>query len=99
MPARKNLHQVEQRRHGIIRDLNDLVRDPSTEKVSQGLVWMNVGKGCCVYLLLYHTKELIDHWDTLSILLTFLILPHIATRIIEAKYGITPRSENGNANK
>jgi hypothetical protein len=88
MASNPKRHQVDQRKHGLIRGLNDLVRDPATDKVSQGMVWMNVGKGCCVYLLLYHTKELIDHWDTLTILLTFLILPHIATRIIEAKYGV-----------
>ena len=73
------------RTHTIIRDLNQLVRDPD-ERVSEAKVWSNVGKFTCGYILFYHTDVIILHWDALAILLICMIAPDLLKKIITMKY-------------
>ena len=75
----------ERRVRKFRRDLNDLVRGPDG-RVSEAKTWGNVGKFIAAYLLLHHTEYIVDRPDAMFLLFSFLILPDMAKKILDAKY-------------
>lgn len=49
--------------------------------------WASVGKGLIVWLTVKHAEVLINHSDTLLVLLALLILPDIAKKMLTMRYG------------
>lgn len=72
-------------RGGVRRDLNDVFRNEKGEFALMKL-FAYVGQGICCYLLIYHAEYIVDRWDALAILLTFVIAPDLARRIISSKF-------------
>lgn len=82
----KKIVDKERRAVNVRRDLNDMVRDPFG-RVTEAKVWANVGKCIAAYLLVVYSDTIIAKWDTLTILLTILVLPDLAKKVIEMKWG------------
>ena len=79
---------TEDRRQATIRrDLNDLVRNEKGEFALMKLLAYS-GQVICCYLLLHHAEYIVDRWDALAILLTFVIAPDLARRIISSKFPV-----------
>lgn len=75
----------ERRSATLRRDLNDVFRDEKghftlTKTLGYG------GQIIAGYLLVHHAEYVIDHGDAMAILLTFMIAPHLITRIINSKF-------------
>ncbi len=78
--------QPDRRQSGVRRDLNDLVRDESG-RISGSKIGTYIGQGIAADLLLKHSHDLIDHWDSLAIMFTVLIAPEIWRKLMQMKYG------------
>lgn len=78
--------ESDQRRSGIRRDFNDLVRDESG-KISGSKLGTYAGQFISGKLLLTHSEDLIEHWDSLAIMFTVLIAPEIWRKFMAMKYG------------
>lgn len=82
----KSKKPPEHRHANVRRDLNDLVRDESG-RVSEAKAWASVGKLAAVYLLIYHSENVINHWDALAILLLIVVAPDLLKKWLTMKYG------------
>lgn len=83
---------------GIRRDINDLVRDDASGKVSGSKIGTYAGQYISGYLLLTQSDDVLSHWDSLAILLTALMLPEMLKKFITMKWGgggaFTQRTEH-----
>lgn len=78
------------RRGSILRrDLNDLVRDETSGRLSTTKVGTLVGQWLVVKLILEHGAEIIANWDSLSVLFIVLIAPELFKKFFNMKYGGT----------
>ena len=77
--------QVEKRKSGLRRDLNDLVRDPQGY-LSTSKIGTLVAQWLSVKLILERGAEIIANWDSLTVLFMVLIAPEMVKRIVEKKY-------------
>ncbi len=77
---------TERRTSGVRRDLNDIVRDESG-RISGSKIGTYCGQVIAGDLLLKHSRDLIDHWDSLAIMFTVLIAPEIWRKLMQMKYG------------
>ncbi len=77
-----------EKRHssGVRRDLNDLVRSEDG-RISGSKIGTYAGQYIAARLLLTHSDDLIDHWDSLAIMFTVLIAPELWKMIMNLKYG------------
>lgn len=50
-------------------------------------MWASVGNGLIVWLVIKHAEALVNHPDTLLVLLALLILPEIAKKMLTMRYG------------
>ena len=76
----------DRRKGGIRRDINSLFRGPDGE-ISGSKLGTYVGQYLAGRALYLNIDELIDHWDSLAILLTALMLPEILKRIMLMRIG------------
>ena len=49
--------------------------------------WPDVGKALCVYILYRNVGTITTHWDSLFVLLLFLIAPKMIDKFISSKFG------------
>ena len=56
-------------------------------EVQESKIWAQVGKGLCVWLIWKHAELLIDHENTLFVLLLFIILPELIKKFITMRWG------------
>lgn len=79
---------MNDQRHGsgIRRDINDLVRSPDG-KISGSKIGTYIGQYVSAHILLTHSDDLIDHWDSLAIMFTVLIAPEMWKSVMNMKYG------------
>lgn len=78
-------HQPDQRQSTIRRNVNDLfMRDGQVE---ESKLWANVGKGCCVYLMLAYTDEVLKTEYTLMTLLVFVVAPDLLKKWLTMRLG------------
>jgi len=56
-------------------------------QVAESLVWTNIGKGMCVWLLYYHAPIIISHEWALAVLILALIAPDLLKKVIEMRTG------------
>ncbi len=77
----------DQRKAGIRRDLNDLVRDREgrLDPVKIGTL---VGQGLAVKLILEHGAAIIGNWDSLTVLFLVLTAPEMFKKLVNMKYGV-----------
>ena len=78
-------------RHGTLRrNFNDLfMRDGQVE---ESKLWASVGKGCCVWLILTQTDEVLKTEYTLMTLLIFVIAPDLLKKFLSMRFGGEPGS-------
>ena len=69
------------------RQFNESFTDPSG-RLSWSKLAAAAGQVICGYLLLHHAEYIIERWDALAILLTFMIAPELAKRVILSKYPV-----------
>ena len=79
---------VEQRKFGLRRDINDLVRDESGN-ISGSKIGTYVGQYIAAHILLIHSEDLIDHWDSMTVLFLVLIAPEAYKRLLAMRWGST----------
>ena len=79
---------MDQRKAGIRRDLNDLVRDREgrLDPVKIGTL---VGQWLAVKLILEHGAAIIGNWDSLTVLFLVLTAPEMFKKLVNMKYGGT----------
>ena len=56
-------------------------------EAQESKLFATVGKIIIVALIYYHAAELIDNWEALLVLLSWLIAPDIAKKLITMKFG------------
>ena len=76
----------DQRKAGLRRDLNDLVRDREgrLDPVKIGTL---VGQWLSVKLILEHGAAIIGNWDSLTVLFLVLTAPEMFKKLVNMKYG------------
>lgn len=76
----------DQRKAGLRRDLNDLVRDKEgrLDPVKIGTL---VGQWLAVKLILEHGAAIILNWDSLTVLFLVLTAPEMFKKLVNMKYG------------
>ncbi len=79
---------MEQRKSGIRRDFNDLIRGDD-EKISGSKIGTYVCQYITGHLLLTNASDVIDHWDSMAVLFTVLIAPERWRMVMKMKYGGT----------
>lgn len=82
---------IEQRRSGVRRDLNDLVRDESG-KISGSKIGTYAGQYIAGHLLISNSEYVIDRWDSLAVMFLVLIAPEFYKRFLAMKLGGTTGS-------
>lgn len=76
---------MSDQRNTIRRGINSLgMRDG---ELQESKLFSSVGKLLVVWLIWKHSDTLINHADTLIILLTFLILPDIIKKLLTLRFG------------
>ena len=77
------------KRSSLRRSVNSLaMRDGETQ---ESKLFSTVGKLLCIWLIYRYAESLINHWEVLLVLLSWLIAPDIAKKAITMKFG----SSNG----
>lgn len=77
---------MEQRKSGVRRDFNDLIRSEDG-KISGSKIGTYAGQYISGHLLLTNATDVIDHWDSMAILFAVLIAPEFYKRMMTLKYG------------
>ncbi len=67
-------------RHPLRRGINSLGMREG--EVQESKVFATIGKCLCIWLIWKYAEELIDHWEVLVVLLTFLISPDLIKKMI-----------------
>lgn len=74
-----------ERREPIRRAVNSMaMRDGVTQ---ESKLFATVGKCLCIWLIYYHASDLIDHWEVLLVLLSWLIAPDLVKKLLTLKFG------------
>ena len=50
-----------------------------------------IGQGICLWHLNIHFAELIAKWDSLLVILSFIVAPDLVKKIVNMKYGTAPK--------
>ena len=95
-PQPSGSKEIDRRESVLRRDINELVRDPRG-KVSAGKVGSLIGQFIVAKYLLVHDAELINKWETLTILLSVLVAPELLKKLMTMKYGGTVTSTTASA--
>ncbi len=75
---------IEQR-NTFRRSVNGLaMRDGETH---ESKLWAQIGKVLCVWLIWVYAEALINHWEVLLVLISWLIAPDIAKKAITMRFG------------
>jgi hypothetical protein len=83
------INRRKDKRHWPLRrDLNDMVRD-ANGKFSWPKFSVILGQVYSLYLLDFHKYDILDHSDTLLILLMMIIAPHMIIRVLQSKFPVT----------
>jgi hypothetical protein len=56
-------------------------------EAQESKVWAQIGKGLCVWLIYKHADALIGQWETLFVLLLFIIAPELIKKFITMRFG------------
>ena len=84
---------VDRRRGTLRRQLGDLVISPHDGRASEAKLFSIAGKSLCVWLILWHTKAVLETEWTLVVLLCALIAPELLKAAIKARISpASPRS-------
>jgi hypothetical protein len=78
----------QERVQRIRRAAEDVLWRSPDGRGSESKLWVNVGKGLCAFLIVWHTTAIIDHSDTLLILLGFLIVPDIIKKVLSMRFAV-----------
>ena len=75
----------ERRGSTLRRQINEIGMHSGEAQESK--IWAQVGKGLCVWLIYKHAEILINHWETLFVLLLFLVAPELIKKFITMRWG------------
>ena len=89
---------MKPRTRRVQRALEDLIRSPDG-KVSEAKAWANVGKLICVFLLLWHTTDVIAHYEFAMVLLAFLIAPDLVKKMLAMRLGGTTETRSSSSSE
>lgn len=76
---------MTEQRSTIRRGINSL--GMRNGELQESKLFATAGKLCCLMLIWKHAPALIDHPDTLFILLSFLVFPDIAKKFLTMRFG------------
>lgn len=72
-------------RNHIRRSINSLgMRDG---EIQESKLFSSIGKGLVIWLIWKHSEALVNHEETLFILLSFLILPDLVKKLLTMRFG------------
>lgn len=74
-----------EQRSSVRRNINSLGMRGGEFQPSK--MWASIGNGLIVWLIIKHADALINHSDTLLVLLALLILPEIAKKALTMRWG------------
>lgn len=79
------MSETERRTSTLRRNVNSLaMRDGEFQ---ESKMWAQVGKCVCLWLIYKYAELLINHWEVLLVLISWLIAPEIAKKAITMRFG------------